>query len=219
MAQVVEISENSVRENEFHNISISASARTASETMNSEVEGAGQSSAPKRARKNEGSIWKFFTKLSREEICCTLCNKKMKMTAESTSSLRRHMETYDKEVYSRNTVEMNARVPSMSMAVQYNNISLLDKNSPRAQELTNAIARMVVLDYQPFSLFKDKGFREFVQVAEPRYQIPTRTTFSDDIIPNMYMKEKKRLEQIINTDVTNLSKICIILLAIVISIT
>ena len=35
---------------------------------------------------------------------------------------------------------------------------------------------------------------------------------------NMYIKEKKRLQQIINSDVTNVSKICIIILVIVISI-
>ena len=161
-----------------------------------------ESSAPRRARGNGGSVWKFFGGLSREECCCTLCNKRMKMTGGSTSSLKRHIETYHKEVYNRNNVKMNAGEPSTSM--QYNNnMPLLDKDSPRAQELTNAIARMIVLDYQPFSLLKDKGFREFVKVAEPRYQIPTRNTFSDDIISNMYIKEKKRLQQIINSDVTN----------------
>ena len=124
MAHVVEIRENSDREN----LLISTSGCIASETMNSEVESARQSSAPKRARKNESSVWKFFTKLSREECCCTLCKKRMKMTGGSTSSLKRHMETYHKEAYSKNNVEMNAGEPSTSMPVQYNDTPLLNKN-------------------------------------------------------------------------------------------
>ena len=92
---------------------------------------------------------------------------------------------------------------------------MLDKNTPRAEELTNAIARMIVLDFQPFSLLSDKDFRELLQVADLRFHIPNRTTFSQDIIPAMYVKEKKKVEDTIHSDVTTISKICIILVMVI----
>ena len=199
-------------DNEF-TYSIPSTSSSSNETLISELASAEQPPSEKRSRKNQSCVWRWFTKESREQSCCLVCQKKMKMTAGSTSSLMRHMETFHREVYC--DTDMGAKDSSTNTSTNTTNktreghpatISMLEKNTPRAQELTNAIARMIVLDCQPFSLLSDKCFRALLQVAEPRFNIPNRTTFSQDIIPAMYAKEKKKVKDTIHSDVRSVSK-------------
>ena len=74
-------------------------------------------------------------------------------------------------------------------------VAALDNNSPRAQELTVAIARMLIADCQPFSMVGDVAFKTLLRVAEPRYRIPNRSVFSEEIIPRLYETEKGKIER------------------------
>ncbi|XP_043262245.1 E3 SUMO-protein ligase ZBED1-like [Colletes gigas] len=78
-------------------------------------------------------------------------------------------------------------------------ISYLDENSSRAQQLTYGIARMMTRDLQPYSLVDDDGFLTLMKIAEPRYKIPSRTTFSQTIIPKMYEDLKVHVKNEIST--------------------
>lgn len=62
----------------------------------------------------------------------------------------------------------------------------LDANHPRAQAISDAIAKMMAIDYQPYSLVEDRGFVNLLSVLEPRYHVPSRTTFSRFILPKIY---------------------------------
>ncbi|CAK6983228.1 zinc finger BED domain-containing protein 1-like, partial [Scomber scombrus] len=46
--------------------------------------------------------------------------------------------------------------------------------SQRAREITRSLAQMIVKDLQPISMVEDQGFRHFMKVVDPRYQIPSR---------------------------------------------
>lgn len=41
---------------------------------------------------------------------------------------------------------------------------------------------MMALDFQPYSLVEGRGFRKLTKTAEPLYKIPSRTTFSHELI-------------------------------------
>ena len=185
MAETVDISD---VDNEFID-SMPSMSSSSNETLIRELASSEQPPSQKRSRKNQSCVWRWFTKESRKQSCCTVCHRKMKMTAGSTSSFTRHLTPYHKEVY--NNTEMGAKDSSTYTSTntstetgweQPATISMLDKNAPRAEKLANAIARMIVLDCYPFSLLGDKGFRALLQVAEPRFNIPNRTTFAQDII-------------------------------------
>lgn len=75
---------------------------------------------------------------------------------------------------------------------------MLDKNSARSKDLTAAIAKMIVLDCQPFSVVNDRGFREIIKIAEPRYAIPERATFAEHIVPKMFEEVKVKLQETID---------------------
>ncbi|KAJ8897612.1 hypothetical protein PR048_002961 [Dryococelus australis] len=71
----------------------------------------------------------------------------------------------------------------------------------RAKAITNKIACMMAIDNQPYSIIEDAVFRSLVDILEPKYNIPSRTTFSRAIIPALYQEEKQKLSQVISTDI------------------
>ncbi|KAJ8868933.1 hypothetical protein PR048_030474 [Dryococelus australis] len=54
---------------------------------------------------------------------------------------------------------------------------------------------MMAIDYQPYSIVEDAGFKSLVEVLEPKHNIPSRTTFSRAIIPALCQEEKQKLSQ------------------------
>ena len=44
----------------------------------------------------------------------------------------------------------------------------LDPTSPKAQALTNKIAKIIFMDMQPFSFVEDRGFKGVMAEAEPQ---------------------------------------------------
>ena len=64
---------------------------------------------------------------------------------------------------------------------------------------------MVILNCQPFSMVSDEGFKQLMDVVEPRYQILGRAMFADDIVPQLFETERKKVQDIINEDVKTVS--------------
>ena len=66
-------------------------------------------------------------------------------------------------------------------------------NHPTARRITQAVAEMIALDNQSFSIVDDLGFKNLVQVLEPRYNLPSCRYFAEVIIPDMYQQIKERI--------------------------
>ena len=78
----------------------------------------------------------------------------------------------------------------------------MPRNSDRAKELTEGIVKMVVLDLEPYKLVDHEGFRNFVKIAEPRYQMPSRNTISKEV-SLFYKSESARIKDEIQNDLKN----------------
>lgn len=56
---------------------------------------------------------------------------------------------------------------------------------------------MIAADFQPFSIVEDRGFRAHTQALDPSYVLPSRSTISKQLLPNLFEKVKADLlEQI-----------------------
>lgn len=63
----------------------------------------------------------------------------------------------------------------------------LGKDLPqRERTAMMTIARMLVFDLQLYSCVENRGFREPMNHMEKLYKIPSRTTFSRTVIPELY---------------------------------
>jgi len=67
-------------------------------------------------------------------------------------------------------------------------ITLWDINNLKANEIHYKIGEMIAVDNQPFTIVENVGFINLVKSLEPRYQIPSRKYFSNNIIPTIYDK-------------------------------
>ena len=56
-----------------------------------------------------------------------------------------------------------------------------------------ALARMIIVDELPFKFVEHEGFRNYSNVLQPRFIVPTRTTVARDCI-RFYSIERDRLK-------------------------
>ena len=59
--------------------------------------------------------------------------------------------------------------------------------------LDQSLAELIAFDEMPFSILERLCFTRFVYRLEPWYQQPTRTFISENLIPTMYRRVKKRI--------------------------
>ena len=65
----------------------------------------------------------------------------------------------------------------------------------RQKSIDEELAKMIALDFQPFSVVDVKGFRKFIHVLKPMSAILSRKTLSQKIIPGLYDRERASLQE------------------------
>ena len=56
---------------------------------------------------------------------------------------------------------------------------------------------MICVDLQPLSYIEDEGFKMLMKASEPRYVIPSRATFRNELIPKLYNEILSSLKSMI----------------------
>ena len=64
---------------------------------------------------------------------------------------------------------------------------------------------MFVLDFQPFRIVEDTGFRAFVHALNPGYELPNRHTISHTMVPALYEQCLNKVKDLI----LSAKKVCI----------
>lgn len=49
---------------------------------------------------------------------------------------------------------------------------------------------MIAMDIQPLSVVEDQGFRELIKLLQPKYQLPGRMYFTENLMPKIYESVK-----------------------------
>lgn len=60
-----------------------------------------------------------------------------------------------------------------------------------------AVLKVVVGDLQPFSIVQDKAFKALVQLLEPNYVLPCRTTICRTLLPRKYESMVEKVKELI----------------------
>jgi hypothetical protein len=55
-----------------------------------------------------------------------------------------------------------------------------------SKKINGELLKLFYLDFQPFSVVDDRGFRQFVKSLNPCYELPNRQTISRSLIPALY---------------------------------
>lgn len=151
--------------------------------------------------------WEYFLQVG----ICNACKKVFSTPTGTTSTLIRHMDQHP--LMKREYLEANQSLQAQKSVVKnicrqqtlgaMLNPSLPhNNNSARSKAITKQIGVMIAKDYQPFSVVCDKGFRDLVHLLEPKYSMPSRSTFSRSVIPNLYEDTRRKVEETLTADFT-----------------
>jgi len=66
---------------------------------------------------------------------------------------------------------------------------------------------MITLDYQPYSIVEDRGFKNLMYTLENKYELPTRQYLASTAIPQLYSKKLSLLKGEINTELNSMQSI------------
>jgi len=89
----------------------------------------------------------------------------------------------------------------------FNSKSYLSQNSARAKLITQNISEMIALDYQPYSIVEDRGFKNLMYTLESKYKLPTRQYLASTAIHQLYSKKLSLLKEEINTELNSMQSI------------
>ena len=57
----------------------------------------------------------------------------------------------------------------------------------------DTLAKMIILDELPFRFLEWEGFRQFCTKAQPRFDLPSKSTIARDVL-QLYLAERKILK-------------------------
>jgi hypothetical protein len=176
----------------------------------------------------KSKFWTIFSKINKngkDYARCSLCHVELayNSTDASTGCMVKHTKRYHpvkySELYDKNNnddqqkKDDNNRKQITIQAALVRRESLRIDSPKYGIEITNAILKMICVDLQPLSFIEDVGFRSVLKATEGRYVIPSRVTFRNKLIPELYTKVVDKLRTEISThmfaDKENLGLVCI----------
>lgn len=143
----------------------------------------GQPDDAAATRANRSAVWDYFQKESAVSASCNRCSARIQTPSGSTTSLVNHLKRHSL-VYAEFKKKHEAKKAEQPRIDKF----ATKRQLPRARReaLDVKVARMVALDYQPYSVVEDRGFRELLAEAVPDYCPPSRTTLSRTLIPKLF---------------------------------
>lgn len=166
-------------------------------------------------------IYKFFTKKNSTESMCNTCKKVYKTPSSTTTTLIRHLKSHPTkystyfEEKKKAITEFNQHClkrkhednTQQSIQNALKKKSYLTTTSERAMKITKNIGEMITLDYQPYSIVDDRGFKNLLNTLESKYKLPTRQYLSSTVIPQLYSTLVSKIKDEINSDLVYLRSI------------
>lgn len=121
--------------------------------------------------------WLYFTKIpQKSDVKCKECNEIVNRKDSNTSSMIKHLKRrHGIEVASSEPV-VDQKQPMIVDCLAKK--KRLDRDAPRAKEITAAVARFISVDMQPLDVVNDTGFSKLMHVLEPRYVIKNYSQIS-----------------------------------------
>ncbi|XP_052855779.1 LOW QUALITY PROTEIN: E3 SUMO-protein ligase ZBED1-like [Drosophila gunungcola] len=141
----------------------------------------------KRKKYGKSSVWNFFNKSADGRTAkCIKCGKTYQ-TSGNTTNLSCHLKY----------IHPNLTISELPKIQQPSVLSFMEKkyekSSNRKQQLDSALFYYITSDLRPFTVVENKGFRNFVNLLDPRYELPSRTTLRNVSMANAYEEKKARL--------------------------
>ena len=162
---------------------------------------------------SKSAVWQYFglkadetgKPISDGTATCKVCKRTVTAKNGNTSNLRSHLKNNHKVLFT----QMEQTQQSQSSILprkrkekdQPGIAECMVKSQPyshhgtRWKELNRAVGFFICKDRQPINIVEREGFRKLVRTLDCRYEMPSRTHFSNSIIPELYTTTKASLRQ------------------------
>ncbi|KAK0147026.1 Zinc finger BED domain-containing protein 4 [Merluccius polli] len=176
------------------------------------------------SRAEMSCVWSFF-KVSEEDPRYAVCNDcegrvmrgGVRVKSFNTTNLITHLKNKHPEAFKEYEKLTNAKQRKKSDATMaaapvgspieqvLEKTKKFHKDHQKQKALTVAIAKMIAVDDQPFSVVEDEGFSEVLEVAEPRYNKPSRRYFADVALPALHDIVATHIHKLLDSNVNDIS--------------
>ncbi|XP_056102446.1 E3 SUMO-protein ligase ZBED1-like [Rhinichthys klamathensis goyatoka] len=131
--------------------------------------------------------------VDKKTTVCRICYMTIGHTNGNTSNMSTHLRRHHPSVSVSGTRRKQAETyMTQSIPAAFRQAFPTDSN--RAKQITAAIGTFIAADMRPYSVVENAGFKNMLNVIEPRYTIPSRAHFSQTVIPDLYQKTKAQIE-------------------------
>lgn len=163
-------------------------------------------------RKSTGSIiWRWFGfKLSDEKqsvVICRQCNKNVPTNRGNTTNLFHHLKQWHKMEYEeclklrpaeaqndRHPQPVNTSTPKQSsLQASFSRSVPYETKSDKWRTITKAVSYHIAKDMVPVAIVEQVGFKNLLKTMDPRYELPSRSYFSREALPQMYTEVRQTL--------------------------
>lgn len=146
--------------------------------------------------KAKSKIWAEFNLRKRKSTgkiedgvaVCKKCKMDIRYSG-GTTNLNTHLNRHHKinlQQGSSKSGTSSSTVKQPTIMSSFGQTSKYKPTSQRYKDITQAVGKFIVKDLRPFSVVSNDGFKDMIRVLDPRYDLPSRTYFSETVIPNMY---------------------------------
>ena len=156
-------------------------------------------------------FWVKFNKNTKQVVeglaVCRHCNNEVKSSG-GTTNLQTHMSRHHARQRKSSQQPTEIISPTVTPSIPtFNNRqqtlhgmfqSKYQFHSDRAMKLTTAVANYIIEDLRPLSVVEGTGFKNMVNLLDPRYTLPRRTYFSQTLIPKMYNEAASKVKESIS---------------------
>nr|XP_054592988.1 E3 SUMO-protein ligase ZBED1-like [Nothobranchius furzeri] len=150
------------------------------------------------------TVWNFFgfhvkrdpdgkRVVDKTTTVCRRCHTMLNYFSGNTTNMTVHLRRHHPDAKTSGVREKQQQ-PSMQKALPESFRQPFTRDSKRAKEIDRVIATFIAVDMRPFSVVDNIGFREMLRVLEPRYNLPSRTYFTETAVPALYNETKAKLE-------------------------
>ncbi|XP_070386227.1 zinc finger BED domain-containing protein 4-like [Dermacentor albipictus] len=152
------------------------------------------------------AIWEFFDRGASDATCRT-CKMRLKTPTGTTTTLVNHLKRHPdpfKQFEKLRAAESSKKLAGPKKTTGTNKADAsaascsyfkptLKGDSQRAKTLTK-VAQFLATGLHSYSIVEEPGFLSLMHTAVPEYKVPSRTTFSRSVVPELYAKEKERIK-------------------------
>ena len=148
-----------------------------------------------RKRSNSSFIWNHFGFNTNEKgeitdkskAVCKYCRAELKYQQGSTTNMQHHYNTYHLATSEPSSSSQPTIATAFGKPKQYS------LTSPRHHLLQGCAAEHLVCNLQPFSLVDSSSFKKLIFNLDPKFQLQSRNTYSNTVVPNMYTNVRKKV--------------------------